>query len=730
MAENQASTEQSNDVGYWQEQIDKASKRYGTFHTDGAKVENRYRNEKANEQYNGQDKYNILYSSVETIKPSLYGQTPKVQATKRFPDRNSPKVTLAVTLAEVVTQYLMEETDFDDIIENVVEDFLLPGLGTAWVRYEAELEDVAPQEDGAAPVQQVAYEGVQLDYVYWKDFLSGPARTWQLKPWVARRVYYSKSDAKKRFSAEIVAKMKFTHNKPENDNVTTSDDTVFDHQAIIWEIWDKRNKQVVWYSPDCPEILDKKPDPLKLKKFFPCPRPLRAVKTNHKFTPKSFFSQYQAQAEELDRLTQRIRYLTEALKVRGVYDASNSNLEQLLNGPGNKMVAVDNWAQFATNGGINGSIQWVPIKDVAAVLLELYKQREIVKAEIYEITGFSDIVRGVSKASETLGAQEIKNNWATGRLRGMQREVQRFCRDIIRIMTEIAFEQFSDRTLMSYSGFEMPQEQLVQQNAQAAQAAIAGLSIPMQETPEQRQAKLFGEVANIMRDEKQRCAMIGIETDSTILPDEAKEREDRMQFLSAIGAYLQQAGPMAMQYPDMRGLLGAIMMFTVNTFRSARPIEQAFDEFSKAFAQAPAQPPPGEGGEKKDDGAAAQMKLQETQMQVQAKQQLESIASQERIQLAQIKAQSDQQIAQMKIQFERDKIASEQQLRERELAIQERELALKEREIQNDRVAEAEKLALEAARLSTEEERGAREDDREDRREAKEGQETGEAEND
>jgi hypothetical protein len=685
-----------NNVSYWQEQISKADKRYQNFHLDGDKVECEYRGEKSNEQYTGNDKYNILYSSTETIKPSLYGQTPKVQATKRFSDVNNPKVTLAATMLEVVTQYLMEEVEFDDIMENVVEDYVLAGLGCAWVRYEATIEDV-PAQEGAPATQRVSYEGAALDYVHWKDFRTGPARTWQTVPWVARRVYFGKEDATKRFGAEKANKMSFSHNKPESDDSLGEEAAMLGQQAIIWEIWNKVDKKVYWYSADSPEMLDEKEDPLKLKHFFPCPRPLRAVKSNSKFVPKSFYSQYKAQAEELNRLTQRIRYLTEALKVRGVYDGSQKNLETLLNGPGNKMVSVDNWAMFAQAGGLNGSVQWLPIKDVANTLNELYKQREIVKAEIYEITGFSDIVRGVSKASETLGAQQIKADWAGGRLRSMQREVQRFCRDIIRIMSEIAFEQFSDQTLMMYSGFALTMEGKQEQQQQQMQAQQAGLAIPNAQTPDEA---MFGQVAAMLRDERQRCAMIGIETDSTILADEAKEREDRMAFLSAIGAYLQQAAPMVMQYPDMRGLLGSIMMFTVNTFTSARPIEIAFEEFTKTLENAP--PPKPE-----DDGKAAaeQAKVQAAQMQTQAKQQLESLASQERIQMAQIQAASAEKIATLKIQVEQEKLALERDTKSRELAIREREVAVKERQLEMEGEIEAERLALEAAE-------GAREDER------------------
>jgi hypothetical protein len=156
-------------------------------------------------------------------------------------------------------------------------------------------------------------------------------------------------------------------------------------------------------------------------------------------------------------LTERIRYLTEALKVRGLYDGSQENLANVLDGAGNKMIPVQDWAALMGAGGITGVVLWVPIKDVVNCLTELYKQREICKNEIYEISGFSDIVRGVSKASETLGAQQIKQDWATGRLKDMQREVQRFCRDIIRLFIEVAAEHFSDKTLLLYSGLTIPE---------------------------------------------------------------------------------------------------------------------------------------------------------------------------------------------------------------------------------------------------------------------------------
>lgn len=692
--------EPTNRRGHWQDEINKACKRYGVFHRSGSNVVDRYRLERENSENDlYQDRYNILYSTTETAKPSLYAQTPKVQAVKRHRDRENEYVTFATLLLEAIGQYGIEEVDFDGVMKNVVQDFLLPGMGQAWVRYVPTIGKRKNANDNTE-YDDVTFEGLDLDYVHYRDFVTGVGRVWKELPWVARRVYFNHKKAKARFGEEKANKLSYSYRPSDDGNGNRDFAGGGGVQCIVWEIWDKDNRKVIWFSEDYPgDVLDEKDDPLHLKDFFPCPEPLRAVWTTRTFIPKAFYSQYKAQAEELDNITERIRYLTKALRVIGVYDGSNTALAQLLSGNANKMVQVDNWAMFAQNGGIKGSVDWVPITEVAEVLRNLLDQRAVVKSEIYEISGFSDIQRGVSKASETLGAQEIKNQWASGRVREWQKDVQRFCRDLIRIMTEIMSEQFSDESLALYAGFEPPEvtpeeqaaagayvQQMMQYQQQMTLAQIPGqppMQQPQKPPPTARQTAIeaFKKTVQLLRSEKQRCAQIGIETDSTIQPDEAEERRDRMEFLASAGAFLQQAGPMALQFPDMRGLLGAIMMFVIRTFRSSRPLEKEFEEFTKKLAAQPATPPPGQGGEGGGtDPAAAQAQVQSEQIKAQA------VAQQAQLDDATKRYEID-----AKIQLEREKLQAEQQyrmaeieVRRREVAVKEAELGIKQQEVQTD----------------------------------------------
>ncbi len=724
--------------GFWSDEISKGLKRWGIFHRKAQLVVDRYRLERDTEAQTDvwQDRYNILYSSTETTKPSLYAQTPKVEATKRHKDRNNDTVTNATMLLENAAQYALEEIDFDTTMGNVVMDYLLGGIGQVWVRYDAKF---ANDNEGSTDAY-VASENVALDYVYFKDYITSVGRTWADLRWQARRVYFSKKAAIKRFGKEKAQELKYSYRPTDDASGERKTDEGGDWQAIIWEIWDKENLEVIWYSDDyAPDVLDVRPDILKLKNFWPCPKPLRAVWTTKTFIPKAFYSQYKAQAEQLDNITERIRWLTQALRVIGVHDASMPVLQQLLSGNNNKMVPVENWSQFSGQGGLAGVIQFVPIKEVAEVLRELYNQREIAKNEIYEITGFSDIVRGVSKASETLGAQKIKADWAGGRLKYMQRMVQEFCRDSIRLLSEIQAEHYSEASLALCAGFDPPEVTPEEQQAQAQYAAqmlqynqlksvsmtLAGVQVPPEPqkpppTARQTAIKQFQEVVKLIRSEKERCALIGIETDSTIMPDEAAEREDRMAFLAAAGAFLQQAGPMAMQYPEMRPLLAGLMMFTIRTFRASRPLEKVFEETMQKMMAMPPAPPPGQEGQGGDNGeAAAQAQVQTEQMKQQGEQaKIQSESETKRYEID-TKASVEREKAQMEHQYRMAELQIKQQelaLKERELAIKEAELGIKQQQANTQQQTADNQAALDSVQEAHRQEMDARGADRDDAR--------------
>jgi hypothetical protein len=645
-------------VIHWRDELERAKKRFRTFWDAGDGVVDAYRMQKADgNDANHKDKYNILYSSTETIRPNLYAQQPKTRVTLRNKDAATNAMRAGALLLEGSIEYIKDEEDFDELMDSAVEDYLLPGLGVAWVRYEAKFGDKLDENGQKVPsgkpneyVQELLDEMVKMEYVYWQDFLTGVSRTWKETPWVAKRLWMTKEAATSRFGQEKADKLTYTQREAQGRDMDNPSET-----AEAWEIWDKLTKTVYWYGEGVPELLDKREDPLKLKAFFPCPRPLRAISNTRTFVPRALYSQYKSQAETLNILTKRIRLLGEALRVVGLYDGSQVKLADILNpSAGNRMVAVDNWALFAQNGGINGAVVWVPIDQIVKVLGELLKSREVCKAEIYEITGFSDIVRGVSKASETLGAQNLKADWASARVKKMQKDVQRFARDLLAMAGELIAEHCAPETIAIFSGLQIPTAEEVRSNPEA-----------------QQRVQLFTEATKLIKNELRRVSSIDIETDSTLMADDQQDKQDRAQFLAAAGAFLQQAVPAMEATPELGPLLGAMLMFTVRSFPSARVVEDEFEKVQQAMANRPAPDRDKDGKKAKtaldtqklqQDGELKNKELEVRQAHEQASTQNQSVAEANRHQ---------------------EKMA-ELALRDREMAVRERELAMAERKLELD----------------------------------------------
>lgn len=649
-----------NQAAYWTGEIDRARKRFQTFWDTGDTVVDVYRQQKADgNDAMSKDKYNILYSSTETIRPNLYAQTPVPRVVLRNKDTAAETARVAAMILENSLKYLQGEEDFDEIMDSVVEDFLLPGMGTAWVRYEGIFGDKKDENgetqyeaDGKTAVQELLDEKVRMEYTYWQDFLCGVSRTWKDIPWVARRCWMTQKEAEKRFGAEKARGLKYAMRESAGREQDNPVDT-----AEVWEIWNKPNRCVYWYSEGQPTMLDHKEDPLKLKDFFPCPRPIRAVMNTRTFVPRALFMQYKSQADTLNVLTKRIRLLGEALRVVGLYDGSQQKMADVLNpSAGNRMIAVDSWALFAQNGGINGSVQWVPLDAIITTLNELLKAREVCKQEIYEITGFSDVVRGVSKASETLGAQNIKADWAGARVKKMQREIQRFARDLLALAGEIIAEHCSPAVLAVFSGVPIPSAEQVQTNPEF-----------------RKQVQLFKDACDLIKNDIRRISVIDIETDSTLAADEAADRENRAQFLAAAGAFLQQAVPAIEATPELGPLLGAMLMFTVRSFPSSRPIEDEFEKVQTALASKAAQGQDQDKDGKKAKAAADQAKVQAEAQAAQAEQQLKA-------QELQAKTAAEAAKVQAEMQAENNRHTEKMA----ELSIKQEELAIKRMEAETN----------------------------------------------
>lgn len=609
---------------HWMDEIESAKKEFKDYWSRGRKIVKLYKDDRKSKGEGigtASDRMNILWSNVETLKPALYSKTPMPNVSRRFMDSDPVSRTAAMILERCLITAI-ELADFDYPMSRARDDYLLPGRGTVWVRFspqkgmvpyrepvtkidlgsravyrpfrggdEIPEDKIKEDEEGlyyeGDPEEQIIAYGLDLDHLLWTDYLHEPVNDWTKIGWQAKRVDMKRPTLIKMFGEEKGRRVKLnkTFNaRPKDESGDGGGDRGKPDCAEVWEIWSKTHKCVYWVSDGLPdELLKHEEDPLGLHDFWPLPRPIYATTTTDSLIPTPDYALYQDQAEQLDKLTDRIRLLIEALRVVGVFNSEMTSLDQLLNETGeNQMVPVDSWMTFAQSGGLKGNLDWLPIDMIATVLTQLFSARAQIKNDLYEITGISDVIRGATAPEETATAQQIKANFGNLRLQARQGEMARFARDTIRKMAEIIAEQYSEEALIEMSGVMSMDEYRPSGDPQRDAAA---------------QMKVKQAIA-LLKSDRLRTFKVDIETDATVAPDQQKEKEARVEFLSAVAPFLEKAAVVGAQAPQLVPLLMKMLDFGVKGFRAGRTLENAIEETigmaekMQAEAQANPQGPP------------------------------------------------------------------------------------------------------------------------------------------
>jgi hypothetical protein len=276
-----------------------------------------------------------------------------------------------------------------------------------------------------------------------------------------------RKEVKARFE-EIPPTMKFEERKV--------GDFKGEKKASVWEIWHKGDNRVVWVSEDVETVLDKRPPHLKLTKFFPCPKPAYGTLERGTLTPIPDAVYYQDQLREINDTTARIAALTDALKMRGFYNAGLSDVAEAVQ---NAFKSLDdrallspiNVGSMAPGASLKDAIVWLPVLEVLQVIQGLIEIRRQQIEDVYQITGLSDIMRGSTDPNETLGAQELKSQYGSVRIREKQAEMQRLARDVIRIKAEIMAENVPIEALLEMAQVDdIPTNEALMQQAQQIKA--------------------------------------------------------------------------------------------------------------------------------------------------------------------------------------------------------------------------------------------------------------------
>ena len=578
----------------WQTEIEAASKELERFLKDAKRINRRYL-DKRDAAEEGQSRVNIFWSTIQIMLATIYARPPKADVARLYKDPDDDLGRVASEMLERILNNEIEQdgSPFDANARHAIQDFLIVGMGQLWNRYDANTttETIPAEFDAATGMEIVPEQSYErlisedalTEWVSPEDFLYSPARIWEEVRWVARRVYMTRDQLITRFGEEIGKAVPLQSSKAKKG---VSSDQKNDpwQKAEVWEIWCKTSKAVYWFAKGMDKLLDEREDPLGLDRFFPCGQPLMSNLTTAALVPRADYVMAQDQFTELDEINTRIKYLTKAAKVVGAYDksAGDSIGRILQQASENQLIPVDNWAMFAESGGVKGKMEWVPIGEITNAIEKLRVYRSDKVQQIYEVLGISDIMRGSTKASETMGAQQIKAQFGSTRLQLKQFDVANFIQSALRVKAEIIMKHFQPETIVMRSNVQF--------------------------TPD---AQMAPEAAQLLKDTTMNRYRIVVQSDTMAAIDWAAERESRMEFLNGLGAFINASAPLAQNLPGSAPFLLRMIQWGMSAFKASAQIEGVLDQAIAAMEkkeQEPKEPNPQQQADVAETNAAAMEK--------------------------------------------------------------------------------------------------------------------------
>ena len=534
---------------------------------------------------------------------------------RRYNERD-PVARTASTALERAIAYCVDVCKFDDQIHACVEDKLLPGRGVARVYYEAEMEQPEPESEIIEglpnpvidPMDEmqpplVKEQKFYVEYVNWRDFTHSPSDKWENVRWVGFMHKMTRENLIEEFG-DIGSLVPLNYGDTKEERKTKkSKGNELDgliKLAEVWEIWCKETKHQYFVARGYNGLLQANEDPYELTDFFPCPRPMYGYVSNDSLIPIPEYTVYQDQANEVEQSTRRIDKLVESARVKFIYDQSNKKLADLMKITDSQGIPVDNMPDFNAKGGFGGAVQFMPIDKFIEGATALVAHRNQCLQNIYQIIGLSDIMRGnQDKADETATATRSKQIYGGARLRSKQEDVQRFCRDLYRLLGDLISEH-SDPDLL-HKMTDTPVFVPVQQVD------------PMTGQPIMTQSSIIP----LLRDEKNRAFKIDVETDVTSEGDMGSERAERAEFTKTFIILMQQ-GIQAAQQGMPPSVIMNLVRFNLAPFRVGRLMEETLDQLEQFLAH---MPPPQQGQDMKAQTnlQIAQLKEQDSQRDFQAR---------------------------------------------------------------------------------------------------------------
>lgn len=459
----------------------------------------------------------------------------------------------------------------------------------------------------------------------------------------------------------------------------------------VYEYHDSVLKEVRWFADNSEDFFqpsdmvaegaDKydNSDLYGLSNFFPCTEPLVINQSTRSFWPTPEYFQVQDILDDISSIVTRMLQLTRAVRVRFLFDSSVRELAPLIgenwaNGEGTGM-GVPNLAQSLMNskGDLAALVAYFPVDELMKGLQNMYVAFEQRLNMFYNITGFSDLIRGQSSdADKTYGERQLEGKFALNRMEPYQRKVQEWVKDNYQLGMELGLKMFSDETIDEYI-------------------------TPQTLDPEDK--KRYPVSLELLKNNRRRRFRIEFETDSTISINQDWKKKQSIETANAITKMMESVAKTAVDMPELADAELRIMKHVVAELTDGKLfMDEITDAIQKTIDKVnePKEPEFNYDRAKLEletrkldfdqQKAVATNQLDQLQQQIDAGIEQAKIAQKERLdgfalQLEQIKMQNEAGVSASELNLKAQSLQSEIALAQQDLMVKRAEFMLQAKEI-------------------------------------------------
>ena len=442
----------NNKAAYWIKQLDEEEEKHKSFRKNAHDTFKTYSTRDCRDtEVSKKPALNILDRVVECQMGAVFTSIPRPVISKRFQQEGKRQSDdkLAQVLERQV-KYVLDQNSFYSRLRLAVLDFRIADLGVIFLRYDDDEETIQAQQETELGIEIIektipVNQSIYPEVIAPKSFRWQPSKSWDDCDWIAVSHELTSAEFKSQF--------------PDSDMSKVEPVGMAGKKFRVYEIWSKSKEQVIYISKGSDKILKSDHELYEFFDGYPTPEPMWLNISSDKLIPSPEYLSYKEQADDLNSIIKERKAIRKSIKDIVIGDKSAfADFQKVFKSSKHGHFIPLDLTKYAMQGGtpnINNLLTFPDYTSKINLLGLLAQEKKDLQDDIYQQSGIFDLMQGVSTASETATAQDIKEGHGNLRISQQRNCVANYMRAIIEKTVDIIVNNFTLSNLKNNTGVEL-----------------------------------------------------------------------------------------------------------------------------------------------------------------------------------------------------------------------------------------------------------------------------------